>query len=251
MSRPAFVLLPPSESKVSGGRLPTATGYFDESLATAREQVRAALASLLRDASPEEVSRVLKVRGALLERAVASSRLIVEGVAPTLPAWQRYSGVVWSHLEPLTLSEEQRSRVLIPSGLYGLSTGTDEIADYRLTMKVNLGDLGNVASFWRPTLARALEGIDGATFVNLLPKEHDGAMRLATLQQERILTVSFLRHGGEGIAGHDAKAVKGVVARRVLDEGLEAVDGFRWKGWRGRIHRGHHEVRAPRGDHSQ
>ena len=247
VSRPAYVLLPPSESKEPGGHLPTAAGFFDGSFAAAREQVRVALASLLRDASHEEVSRVLKVRGALLERAVASSRLIVEGVAPTLPAWQRYSGVVWSHLEPAALSQEQHGRVLVPSGLYGLSSGTDEIADHRLMMKVGLGSLGTLTNFWRPAISRALEEMPEATFINLLPKEHDAAIQSSTLLTTgRMVPVSFRQHGGAGVAGHDAKAVKGVVARLVLQSGIETLETFRWQGWKGRVHRGCYEVIAPR-----
>jgi cytoplasmic iron level regulating protein YaaA (DUF328/UPF0246 family) len=189
---------------------------------------------------------VLKARGPLLERALASLALIVNESAPTLPAWQRYSGVVWSHLDPANLSDAQRRRVLIPSGLYGLSCGTDEIADYRLTMKVALAGLGNVTTFWRPLVTQALRDLSNATFVDLLPKEHAAAIGPEEELSARIVSVSFLRHGGEGVAGHDAKAAKGVLARRILLEGIDAVDGFRWKGWRGRAHHGHLEVRAPR-----
>jgi hypothetical protein len=163
-----------------------------------------------------------------------------------MPAWQRYNGIVWSHLDPATLDDDMRRRVLVPSGLYGINCGSDVIADYRLTMKVNLGELGNLASFWRPTLTRVIEGITGATFVNLLPKEHDVALTKTLELTERTVRVSFLRHGGAGVVGHDAKAVKGVVARKVLVHGVESIDGFRWKGWRGRIDRGNYEVRAPR-----
>jgi cytoplasmic iron level regulating protein YaaA (DUF328/UPF0246 family) len=201
---------------------------------------------LLAEASVDEVSRVLKVRGPLLERALAFSELIISGAAPTMPAWQRYSGVVWSHLDPANLSGAQRRRVLIPSGLYGLSSGTDEVADYRLTMKTTLVGLGNVTSFWRPNVTRALADLTNATFVDLLPKEHAAAIGVDEKLSSRTVRVSFLRHSGEGVAGHDAKAVKGVLARRILIDGVDAVEGFRWKGWRGRVHLGHFEVRAPR-----
>jgi cytoplasmic iron level regulating protein YaaA (DUF328/UPF0246 family) len=198
------------------------------------------------NAAPDKVSRVLKVRGALLERAIESLRLLLDGTAPTMPAWERYNGVVWSHLDPATLDDDVRRRVLVPSGLYGMNCGSDDIADYRLTMKVNLGNLGNLAHFWRPTLTRLIEEMSEATFVNFLPQEHDAAIAESLALTERTVRVSFLRHGGAGVVGHDAKAVKGVVARKVLEHGVASIDGFRWKGWRGRIYRGHYEVRAPR-----
>lgn len=241
-SRP-YVLLPPSESKEPGGGSDAAPGFFDEWLAPARERVRLALATALEDGSPEELSRLFKVRGALLDRALVATRLLVCGAAPTMPAWRRYSGVVWSHLDPGTLTHGQRRRVLVPSGLYGLSSGVDLIADYRLTMKVVLGELGNVASFWRSPVADTLERMANAQFVDLLPKEHRAVIGQREALASRTISVAFLRHGGEGVAGHDAKAVKGIVARRILDDGLDAIEHFHWRGWRGRIRDGRFEVR--------
>ena len=245
MSSAPYVLLPPSESKEAGGDFRVVTGPFDTVLGAPRERVRTALASMIDLGSAQDLSRVLKVRGPLLERAILATRLLGSGEAPTLAAWQRYNGVVWSHVDALSLSEDQRRRILIPSGLYGLSTGTDLIAEYRLTMKVSLLDVGNVAAFWRPHLTRALRHVGEATIVNLLPKEHENAFEGDELTSKRIVKVSFVRHGGEGVAGHDAKAVKGVLARRILTEGVDVVDGFRWKGWRGRIRAGQLIVVAP------
>ena len=221
-------------------------GPFDDSLFEARAQVREALSDLLARGLTHEISHVLKVRGTLLERAREATQSLVERNAMTLPAWQRYSGVVWSHLDPGTLHDSQRRRLLIPSGLYGLSCGTDAIADYRLTMKVSLGDLGPLGAFWRARLGRVLDEIPGATFVSLLPKEHAHALMSAGAYPSRTIVVSFVRHAGEGVVGHDAKAVKGVLARRILQDGIDAVPGFRWKGWRGVGDGEHLEVRAPR-----
>ena len=246
VSRAYFILLPPSESKEPGGHREVAPGLFDDLLAFPREQVLRALAQTLGAASPEEASRLLNARGENLERALDATRQLVEGTALVLPAWQRYRGVVWSHLDPASLQEKLRRRILVPSGLYGFSSGTDVIADYRLTMKVSLIGIGNIARYWRTALSRALEEMAGATLVSLLPKEHASAIGASDVLSRQLVTVSFLRHDGGGVVGHDAKAVKGVVARRVLEDGLDAVEGFRWKGWRGKISCGQYLVRAPR-----
>ena len=242
VSSVVYVLLPPSESKEPGGRHSTSPGFFDESLDVARAKVRDALATLLTQSSTDEVSKVLKVRGPLLDRALQATRELLEARAPVMPAWQRYNGVVWSHLDPGSLRDRHRRRILVPSGLYGLSSATDLISDYRLTMKVGLPGIGNVASFWRPTLSDALGQVPDARFVNLLPKEHLSAIGHHDQYASRVIDVVFLR-GGEGVAGHDAKAVKGMVARRVLDQGVEAIEGFRWGNWRGRVRNGRYEVR--------
>ncbi len=113
-------------------------------------------------------------------------------------------------------------------------------------MNVGLVGVGNVATFWRPNVTSALEAMPDACFVSLLPKEHAAAIAVSSSLTGRFVTVSFLRHGGAGVAGHDAKAVKGVVARRILLRGVDAIEGFRWRGWRGRRHHDSFEVRAPR-----
>ena len=219
---------------------------FDDQLAPARASVRDALSILLVNGSPEELARVFRARGALLERARDATRGLIEGSAPTLPVWARYSGVVWTHLDPLTLRAAQRRRLLVPSGLYGVSAGDDHIADFRLAMKVSLAGIGPLSSFWRPNLGRALEDMNGATFVNLLTQEHDAALAANSALAARMVKVRFLRHGGERVVGHDAKAAKGVVARRVLERGVDALEDFRWRGWRGQRVDGHFEVRSER-----
>ena len=232
MSRPLYVLLPPSESKAAGGRHGDDAGRFGDQLGVERGRVRADLADLLASTNEAALARTLGVRGPLLERALIATDQLVRGVAPVLPAWQRYEGVVWTHLRPDTLSPAQRRRLLIPSGLYGLTTGEDRIVDYRLTMKVTLGSSGNVAKRWQPLVTAALCGLRGE-FVNLLPKEHELAIDVDAVGQSHVVHhVRFVQSDGEGAAGHDAKAVKGVVARALLDEGLDALDGFTWQGWR-------------------
>ncbi len=112
MSSSPYVLLPPSEAKETGGHAISSPGPFDQSLATARANILRALSTLVQSAPTHEVGRILKARGELLERALESTRLLVDGSAPLLPAWQRFSGVVWSHLDPATLNDETLRRVL-------------------------------------------------------------------------------------------------------------------------------------------
>ena len=220
-------------------------GFFDEALEAPRSQVRCAMAALLEKGSSEQIRAVLKVRGPLLERALEASRLLVDGSAPVLPAWRRYNGVVWTHLDPDSLTHHQRRRILVPSALYGISSATDAIADFRLTMRVSLGDLGNIAAFWRPTLTDVLDSLGNSRLVSFLPKEHSSAIGTCDSIAKRTITVTFLRHDGLGVVGHDAKAVKGVLARLVLSHGVAAIDGFDWNGWRGTIRQGEYLIIAP------
>ena len=72
-----------------------------------------------------------------------------------------------------------------------------------------------------------------STFVNLLPLEHEAAIDMDELTRtRRVVRVQFIDGVGGTTVGHDAKAVKGILARTVLIEGLGALSNFEWQGWR-------------------
>lgn len=234
MARRLFVLLPPSEGKEPGGSRALKHGTFDTELAGPRREVLDALSELLDVGNEKEIERTLRVHGALLERAIASSRALTEPRVRLLPAWRRYSGVVWGHLDPVTLTSAQRRRILVPSGLYGLTTAQDPIGDYRMKMNVVLSPLGGLATYWRPRVTPVLvRHVVGSVVVNLLPNEHATALDLTQLRAScHLVTVRFVVEGEEVVAGHEAKAVKGILARQLLEQGLCALDTFDWQGWR-------------------
>jgi cytoplasmic iron level regulating protein YaaA (DUF328/UPF0246 family) len=156
VSGPPLLLVPPSEGKVAGGRPSTRPDSFAGALDEHRSAVLAELACVLRSRPASVRTSVLGVRGELLERALAATASMVEGTAPVLPAWRRYSGVVWAALEPATMTPSDRRRVLVPSGMYGMTTAADPVADYRLKLLVSLGRLGRLSTFWRPAATAAL-----------------------------------------------------------------------------------------------
>ena len=241
MSGP-LLLLPPSEGKAEGGRAPVASarpGPFDVALAPGRAAVCRALRDALRRADDTTAARILGARGELLERARAATDAYVRGEAPVLPAWRRYSGVVWDHLGRLRAPEARR--VLVPSALYGITTAADPVADYRLKFSVALPPMGNLARFWRAAVTDALVAYARRrTIIDLLPGEHAGALDWAVLEATvPVVRVRFRTADGTGAAGHDAKAVKGKVARCVLEAGdvagADALANFAWQGWSTRL----------------
>ncbi len=177
---------------------------------------------------------MLCVRGDLLERAVEATARLVAGTARVLPAWRRYTGVVWAGLDPATLTPGDRRRILVPSGLYGITTAADPVADYRLRLLIALGPLGRLSTFWRPTVTSALVARSrGRVIVDLLPAEHAAAIDFATLAGScRVVRVRFVSADGGSAVGHEAKTAKGRLARMLLDEGLAGVPDFRFEGWR-------------------
>ncbi len=187
--------------------------------------------------SPSSRAAVLGVRGELLERALAATDHLVGGTAKVLPAWKRYSGVVWAGLDPATLAPADRRRILVPSGLYGMTSAADPIADYRLKLLVSLGRLGRLSTFWRPTVTAAVaRRARGRMVVNFLPAEHAHAIDLGALADSaRLVQVRFVSVDGGRAVGHEAKTAKGRLARAVLDHGLDVIDDFDVGGWRADI----------------
>ena len=230
MSRLPFVLLPPSEGKAVGGGPRSRAGVFDNVLA----EPRAALLSVL-SADRAAVERLTGLRGPLLERASDSLERIIAGDAPALATWRRYNGVVWIHLDPTTLTPAQRRRILVPSALYGVTAGHDLIADYRLTFHASIAGFGPLSAFWREPVTNALLDFVGrCPIVDLLPTEHRRAIDVErVVGQTRVITVRFQSADGTRAIGHAAKAVKGVLARRLLVEGTAALESFAWGPWRG------------------
>lgn len=208
------MLLPPSEGKADGGGDPAWSpdlGAFGEALADHRLLVAEALAGL--DGGD---ARLLGVSGRHLERARGANLGLIG--APTLPAWQRYTGVVWDHLCPSALTAAQRRSIVVVSGLHGLVRGDDPVPDYRLKMGASLTATGKLSSWWRSVIAPLLvEHAQGASIIDLLPQEHRAALmgpRRRHLVPGALVVDLVERSGASG--GHAAKAAKGRLARHLL-----------------------------------
>jgi uncharacterized protein len=247
MAHKPILLLPPSEGKEPGGTATVSPGFFDQELAQARGAVKKALKAELKDLSSKRAEAIFKARGELAERAVQATKAYVANKAAVLPAYERYRGVVWAHLDPSTLRASERKRIWIPSALFGITTANDLIADYRLTFHVGLEGLGNLGGFWREPLSQVIaQKANGRIVVDLLPNEHRTAIddqALASVVEH--VRVNFVAANGKSAAGHNAKAVKGAVARTILDEGLGTLRRFRWNGWRAVETATGFDVRAP------
>lgn len=208
LSREFLILLPPSEGKAPGGESsPWAPGHgaFGPAAETARLQIVSALANC-----QGGTATMLGVKGSHLDRAQAANLTLIG--AATLPAWQRYTGVVWDHLDPATLTPSQRSRILIASGLGGIFAADDPVPDYRLKMGASVPGIGPVARYWRERLQDELTEIaQRVTVVDLLAIEQ----RKALPPHLPVLEVTLRTRAG-ALGGHAAKAAKGLLARHLV-----------------------------------
>ncbi len=240
------LFVPPSLGQGSSARALNTVGSFDGDLAGPREIVRQSLSTLL-SAPRAHLEKQFAARGELLDRAVAANRAVVEQTAPRTAAWRRFDGVVWTHLEPATLTSSQRSRLLIPSALYGVVRASDPVCEYRLGFTSSLAPIGTLSSFWRSELRATLQSsLAGCTVVDLLPNEHALAIDFGAFADvARMRRVQFISFDGERSVGHDAKAAKGRVARTLIQGGWSALRDFEWRGWRAEVRGDIARVRAP------
>jgi hypothetical protein len=210
-----LLLLPPSEGKAELGassRWQPESGAFGTVLADRRRAVAEALAMC---GGGDE--KLLGVGGKHLLRAQSVNAALLG--APTLTAGERYTGVVWDHLGVASMTTGVRRRantsVVVVSGLLGLVALNDPAPDYRLKMGANLAPFGKLSTWWRPAVSAALdEFCTGRFVIDLLPHEH----RAAWSPGDDIggVSVSFVERTGK-VAGHDAKAAKGRLARHLLE----------------------------------
>jgi uncharacterized protein len=216
-----MLLLPPSEGKAVGGsdrrRWTPDAGSFGTRLGDRRLEVVEALAAC---GGGDE--KLLGVKGEHLLRAQSANAALVG--APTLPAWQRYTGVVWDHLDPATVPAPARRQVVVVSGLLGLVRADDPVPDYRLKMGANLAPLGKLSRWWNEALSAEVRRLARRrVVVDLLPQEHRAALELTGLDG---FAVTLTDPSGKP-GGHFAKAAKGELARAILLDGLDALDTWR------------------------
>lgn len=213
-----LVLLPPSETKVSGGisaplRL---DGLSFESLLLEREQALAALSHLLTQGDPAAASALKLGARQLSElevnRDISKSR--------TLPAIQRYTGVLFDALDFQSLSAAARSwiqrTVVIHNALFGLLGAGDLIPNYRFGANVKLTELGPLNRHWSGAISHALELSEVKLVIDLRSSAYVklGPVPIGKLTVV-VRPVQQLEDGSLKLLNHFNKAAKGRLVRQL------------------------------------
>lgn len=204
-----LILLPPSEGKAPGGDGPPldTAALSLPGLGATRERVLGALEALC--TGPVEEARHVLGLSAGQSDAVEHNRVL--RTAPTLPAAQLYTGVLYDHLGLPALDPERVARsVLIFSALWGALRPADRVPPYRLSMGVRLPPLGALATVWRLALSEALPA-DGL-LVDMRSAPYAAAWKAPAVR----VRVFRERDGGRSVVSHMAKATRGALARDLL-----------------------------------
>lgn len=216
-----LVLLPPSETKRSGGGfLPLELESLSFPALTARRRVLVhALAELAGD--PDATVRALKLGRTQLAEVGRNAALRSSATTPVI---DRYTGVLYDALAADTLSADARAfagrHLLVHSALLGPVGGLDRVPAYRLSHDSRLPGLP-LKKHWASDVSAVLEGAGGL----LLDLRSEGYVALgpAARHDQRY----FLRVVTEGADGrtralnHFNKQAKGVLTRALLENGQD------------------------------
>ncbi len=155
-----LVLLPPSETKRTGGDGPPLTPgalSFAE-LEPLRTELVDELVALAADVGASRAALGLSPRqdGEVARNAALRA-------SPTLPALHRYTGVLYDALDVASLrgvaAARARARLAVGSALFGLLRATDPVPAYRLSAGSALPGRPTLAARWRPLLDPVLTAV--------------------------------------------------------------------------------------------
>lgn len=228
MAAQLLILLPPSEGKASGGEGPPLdlnTLSFDE-LNKTRSLMIKALGQL--STKPRVAQKTLGVKGAALEKARADNADVEN--SPTLPAIERYTGVMYDSIDYKTLDTNAKQvfgeNTIIMSGLFGIVRPYDLIPTYKLKMSAKIRLKKACSVIWKPLNTKSLKPIAKQGVIwDLLPNEHSAAWDPAKIECDVRFTVKFLEAGRDGklkTVSHWSKALKGALVRHLVSNPAEA-----------------------------
>lgn len=202
-----------------------------------------ALADALRGRSASEIGGMMRLSDDLAR--LNQERFAAFGTQAKTPAILAFAGDVYRGLDARTLGLDglarAQERLRILSGLYGLLRPLDAIEPYRLEMgtKLRVGDAADLYGYWGDRIARAVEADlvphTDPVVVNLASNEY--AKAALPHVSARVVTPVFreVKDGQARTLALYAKLARGLMARWVVDEGIERAGdlrGFDREGYR-------------------
>jgi cytoplasmic iron level regulating protein YaaA (DUF328/UPF0246 family) len=223
-----LVLLPPSETKRDGGDGPPLdlASLTAPELTPVRRQLATAVVDLAAD--PAAARAALGLSPGQDDEVRRNAALLT---SPTLPAVERYTGVLYDALDVGSLTRAQRrradARLAVGSALFGLVRAADPVPAYRLSAGSALPGLPPLRALWRPVLGPLLAAVD-----DLVVDLRSGAYAaLAPVPGAVTVRVESERPDGtRAVVSHNSKAHRGRVARLLATTTGEPGDVVRLRG---------------------
>lgn len=218
-----IVLLPPSETKHTGGDGPAlrleALSFPELS------PLRAALVDELVTLSADRPA-ARRALGISEKQDAEIDRNAALRTAPTMAAIDRYTGVLYDALDIGSLkgaaAQRARSRLVVGSALFGMLRADDPIPAYRLSAGSKLAG-GTLASRWKPVLEPLLARIAGEELmVDLRSGSYAALGRVPGAVDVDV--VAEHPNGKRTVVSHFNKAHKGQLARVLAGGRAEPTD---------------------------
>jgi cytoplasmic iron level regulating protein YaaA (DUF328/UPF0246 family) len=217
-----LVLLPPSETKATGGDGAPLdlTALTAPELTPVRTEIAEALVKLADDVPASRAALGLSPKQ---DDEIARNAALWS--SPTMPALARYTGVLYDALDLASMTRAERARaagrLAVGSALFGLVRADDPIPAYRLSAGSSLPGLPTLRSLWKPALSPVLAAADGlvvdlrsGSYAALAPVP--GAVTVQVLSERP--------DGSRSVVSHFNKAHKGRLARRLATSTAEPAD---------------------------
>jgi hypothetical protein len=219
-----IVLLPPSETKRVGGDGPPLRldALGSPELGAVRAELVDELIALSAD---RPASR--KALGISASQDAEIDRNAALRSAPTLPAINRYTGVLYDALDIESLrgatASRARARLAVGSALFGLLRADDAVPAYRLSAGSKLPGRATLAARWRPVLEPVLAGLArDELIVDLRSGSYAALGRLPGVVEVDVLAEHS--DGRRTVVSHFNKAHKGKLARALASSRSEPTD---------------------------
>ncbi|WP_102144273.1 peroxide stress protein YaaA [Mycobacterium hubeiense] len=219
-----LVLLPPSETKQPGGDGPP---LRLESLSSpSLGPMRAALIDELVDLAADRPA-ARRALGISASQDAEIDRNAALRSAPTMPAIQRYSGVLYDALDIESLrgatASRAHARLAIASALFGLLRADDAVPAYRLSATSKLPGQPGLPARWRPLLEPVLAEIAASQLVvDLRSGSYVALGRVPGAVDVQVLAEH--PDGRRTVVSHFNKAHKGRLARALASSRSEPND---------------------------
>jgi cytoplasmic iron level regulating protein YaaA (DUF328/UPF0246 family) len=219
-----IVLLPPSETKHPGGDGPPMR--LDDLSYPELSPLRAALVDELVELSADspECRRALGLSASL---QVEIERNAALRSPPTMPAINRYTGVLYDALDIESLTGaaagRARARLAVGSALFGMLRADDSIPAYRLSATSKLPGRAALSTRWRPLLEPVLTRLAADELVVDLRSGSYAALGKVS-DAVHVDVVSERRDGTRAVVSHFNKAHKGRLARALATSRSEPTD---------------------------
>lgn len=218
-----LILLPPSETKSvpPAGDPVNVSALSWPQLQPQRERV---LKALMKVSAQKNALDILGV-GASLAPEVQRNTELLE--APTAPALEIYTGVLFDAVHPASFTQPQRhaaeESLVVISALWGAVRAADRIPAYRLSGATALRGLGRsggikMSTYWKPHLNRHLgPSTEDDVVVDCRSATYAAAFQPAPANTVTVRVVQLV-NGQRKVVSHNAKHTRGLVARFLLEQ---------------------------------